>query len=452
MSASYNARVYLSDAPTEPVSSKIPVSSKNGYGTTMSFRFMGGQCCRKKELQYVEHKNKHNNEATKIKQITTAKYIISWHQYAMEASRGNMYNHFVRLSTVRNRAISLVSKCIHHKLGGVIKCIDKLYDILYGCPIDFSKFYADTLCYDCILHFCSNKGKIYTLFAEHYKAYTNWEKVDGGEKELHYLSHSLLKYHCMVKFVLDDYKLYSSIFLLFIYYMKNFNKLKSDIANTELSPFFTDQGYNIGRKGITILWGFEYSFISILSCMKKLMPYFKEKHFRYLIELNYFKICMKTINKYLRLEYMKVLSDNSAYIYHISMTFLMMLNVVIFLNTKVLKYSSLKPKISEIRKWRASFVHQRTEYDNYMHQGILLVTTTSSESKFFSEWNVTYAIKQKSVQLQEFKRCGNCERTNKGLGFKFKLCSQCKLTYYCSRRCQKRNWHHHKGFCCLFND
>lgn len=40
-------------------------------------------------------------------------------------------------------------------------------------------------------------------------------------------------------------------------------------------------------------------------------------------------------------------------------------------------------------------------------------------------------------------RCYNCNKVTKDI----KACSGCKVTYYCSRECQKKDWSMHKREC-----
>ena len=38
------------------------------------------------------------------------------------------------------------------------------------------------------------------------------------------------------------------------------------------------------------------------------------------------------------------------------------------------------------------------------------------------------------------KKCGNHECKIKKYGMKMKICKECKMVYYCGRRCQKKHW------------
>ena len=46
-------------------------------------------------------------------------------------------------------------------------------------------------------------------------------------------------------------------------------------------------------------------------------------------------------------------------------------------------------------------------------------------------------------------RCSSeqCNKFQKYIEDPFKLCGGCKMTYYCSRSCQKRAWPQHKSYC-----
>lgn len=43
--------------------------------------------------------------------------------------------------------------------------------------------------------------------------------------------------------------------------------------------------------------------------------------------------------------------------------------------------------------------------------------------------------------LEHEKQCANCSKEA------IKKCSQCVITYYCSRECQVENWTIHKSIC-----
>lgn len=46
--------------------------------------------------------------------------------------------------------------------------------------------------------------------------------------------------------------------------------------------------------------------------------------------------------------------------------------------------------------------------------------------------------------------CSHCFKTKSQLGLtaaKLQRCSACKITHYCSKKCQQANWATHKSFC-----
>ena len=45
------------------------------------------------------------------------------------------------------------------------------------------------------------------------------------------------------------------------------------------------------------------------------------------------------------------------------------------------------------------------------------------------------------------RRCGQCGVWQSDTERKLERCSGCKLVYYCSRECQKRDWKEHKAHC-----
>ncbi|KAF2437850.1 hypothetical protein P171DRAFT_526628 [Karstenula rhodostoma CBS 690.94] len=46
-------------------------------------------------------------------------------------------------------------------------------------------------------------------------------------------------------------------------------------------------------------------------------------------------------------------------------------------------------------------------------------------------------------------KCGNCDRTSTANGSALLRCSRCKLTWYCNRKCQRKDWKNHKLRCDL---
>ena len=49
--------------------------------------------------------------------------------------------------------------------------------------------------------------------------------------------------------------------------------------------------------------------------------------------------------------------------------------------------------------------------------------------------------------VREYPVCENCKQSSDGSSKPFQRCSACRLTYYCSRNCQKLDWRHHKHVC-----
>lgn len=63
--------------------------------------------------------------------------------------------------------------------------------------------------------------------------------------------------------------------------------------------------------------------------------------------------------------------------------------------------------------------------------------------------NNCYKTKSKSIEVAKMKVCANCRKISRD----FKSCMNCnKLTYYCSKNCQKENWKIHKKLCIKLSD
>eukprot|EP01084_Bolivina_argentea_P053143 97572_1 len=226
-----------------------------------------------KELSWCLHNRKNLSQ---FKAITV--FIDSWKQYALQASSGKVFQHFAQFVMIKNKRLSSPNTCIHHQFGTVEKCIDKLLETLYGSIFNFQLFDNNTLCDECLLYLCSQKRNIETLFDQYYKEYTNWyQNIEGHcvfnrHRELLYLLNCLLKYHCFVKYILNNDKLYKKIFRLFIYYMQHFNdtKLKTMLKDNRFCrQYVCEHGYAFIKLNILYLWDFEYNIIGIFGCMKK---------------------------------------------------------------------------------------------------------------------------------------------------------------------------------------
>ena len=57
-------------------------------------------------------------------------------------------------------------------------------------------------------------------------------------------------------------------------------------------------------------------------------------------------------------------------------------------------------------------------------------------------------IETTEVEGVQVTSCGNCGIDEETLG-QFRMCSQCKSTYYCNSECQKSHWKIHKKECKL---
>lgn len=58
-------------------------------------------------------------------------------------------------------------------------------------------------------------------------------------------------------------------------------------------------------------------------------------------------------------------------------------------------------------------------------------------------------LRNQSFEDPSFKPSG-CSTCHKGDPLNLKLCSRCKMTYYCSVQCQRADWQQHKLLCTLF--
>lgn len=69
--------------------------------------------------------------------------------------------------------------------------------------------------------------------------------------------------------------------------------------------------------------------------------------------------------------------------------------------------------------------------------------------------NGKYYLDCTKKQLKKFMKngfcdriCRNCEKSGKRK--EMKVCSRCKISWYCSQKCQKEYWNKHKKFCKKF--
>eukprot|EP01084_Bolivina_argentea_P298237 513922_1 len=426
-----------------------------------------------KELQW--HKwmleNPNYDDKERREWLKNTVFISNWNQYAFEASEGKIHAHLIYLYFVKNRKLSSSANCVHQRFGGVIQCVKQLRDVLLGSLFGFRDFLKSEICYNCLMTFCSQNKFVENLFHKYYKQCTNWNTSEKialmWVKEIHYLSGCLLKYRCMVKYVLNNEKLYTKIFSLFVCYMKNFHRLEKDFADTTLIFADNDQGYCFSIQGMHTLHTFEYNFNGILSCIRKLMCYFRQQHLIKLIEMNYFKYFTQFLNKFFAMKYMKVLTDNvkpgANLEFKGSCTIFAVVSVITFINYRLMKKVELKDIIdqkmrgkfhnlvSAIKRTKKHVLHTKIFdkkghlKDTYKYPLMMSAVTN------IKHWNILHLLKQKRYQIRKYKRCGNenCEIdicSHNG----FKLCSQCKIVYYCSKRCQKRDWSHHRLQCKLF--
>ena len=48
-------------------------------------------------------------------------------------------------------------------------------------------------------------------------------------------------------------------------------------------------------------------------------------------------------------------------------------------------------------------------------------------------------------------KCGGCNNMESNRRFNFKTCSNCKVAFYCLKKCQVNSWDHHKNLCQTIN-
>ena len=59
-----------------------------------------------------------------------------------------------------------------------------------------------------------------------------------------------------------------------------------------------------------------------------------------------------------------------------------------------------------------------------------------------------YRLKSK---IFEYHTCSYCKKTDKGEKKRFKKCSKCQRSFYCSKRCQKKDWKSHGYYCHVYS-
>eukprot|EP01084_Bolivina_argentea_P063452 115856_1 len=441
----------------------------------------------RKELEYMEwltHHPEHDPDRAEFTSAQNTDFILTWSEYAHHASKGKISSHFHALSDIKNNKLSKYSQCIHNKFNCIQQCIDKLDNVLYGSPMYFREFASDwILCTDCLLTIC-NKQYICKLFAAIYQQCIKLFQltmidpttfVTYKVKEWTYVACCLLRYINIIKLVLHTDEFYMKIFLSFTYYLQHFSKLKRFIKIMDGSFNITDHGYAIFTIGIEILYLFEYNFVGILTCMRQIAPYFKLKHLTVLVELNCFSIFQKFINEYFNLEYMRIITDSIKLTDQMqiraSMVLCLSLCVIQLINCKVFKQYKLITDVSMKRKFKKTILEIRNVDKNMATMLRMYRTITpmfyQQQDRFYLKDDCKYsfykyflkmstgfitlshktALQKKRKQVRNHKFCGNEKCRNGNCIKKLRLCGQCRFVYYCSKKCQKKHWCHHRAMC-----
>eukprot|EP01083_Nonionella_stella_P010299 29381_1 len=437
------------------------------------------------DAQYIQWLER-NPDFDSLYHCKSKAVISTWKDYAFHTSEGRITDHLSSMIAFDDERISSRSKCIHNDLMSSANCAHSLYIVLSGSVMLFRKFLYNTLCYDCLMLLCSDLQNIERLFAEYHTIITHWDLNDSHQplpfgKEIHYLSSLLLRYQSFVIFVLDHDTLYSKIFSMFVFYMKNFKRLRDAIKDESIFFYTTDQGYQINKRCIHVVYMFEYTFNAILSVMRRIMRYFKPKHLRQLIEMNYFKYFTEFVAELFDLEYMRILTDSVIPQHNMvvksTVTLFQLLSVVEYINEQVLnklkntkrhiKIQETKEKIkrfnsavnllkaclndpiyveSSLKQIFKNFRYLKEEFKCFFMMNVMKCNTGSI-------WTVQKIMESKSIQRTKLRRCGSryCQTNNQILSGKtLKLCNQCKIVFYCNKHCQKMDWLNHRTYCQLF--
>eukprot|EP01083_Nonionella_stella_P214528 772953_1 len=415
---------------------------------------------------------------------TSFKLIRTWKDYASHNS--HISDHIGRLVIFENEKISCETKCIHNDFNGIQNCIRNVFLALSGSIMMYKKFENARLCYDCLMCLCSDRQNMERLFNEYHAVLTQWDTKSDTcyrvpiARELHYLSAILFKYQSFTMFVLNHDSLCDKIFSLFIFYMKNFKRLRHDIKDKSVLFHPTDQGYLLRQRGIVVSCLFEYTFNAILSSMRRLMCYFKTKHLQKLIQMNYFKHFIAFTDALFDLEYMRIVTDSmipgQPMTFRGTVTLFQLFSVVRYINFRVINKLSLpkqnikqRNKIFKIKKTLKAFDNTVNKFNdgNYVMPNLWRIFRDGrylrdeykcyflmSSLTSLDIWSVRAILKRKSNQRRKLKRCGNssCAQdiNTASVGQTFKLCGRCRIVFYCSKNCQKRHWLNHRVHCKAF--
>ena len=82
------------------------------------------------------------------------------------------------------------------------------------------------------------------------------------------------------------------------------------------------------------------------------------------------------------------------------------------------------------------------EMKDFNHvQGIIESAITSNQYSSYYQ----FALQCTPVETEA--QCHICGEMESDLGVRMKKCGKCKLTFYCSKKCQKKDWKYHKKLC-----
>eukprot|EP01084_Bolivina_argentea_P187486 322935_1 len=212
---------------------------------------------------------------------------------------------------------------------------------------------------------------------------------------------------------------------LFKIFLKYWNSMSEIDSNANFDGMLMKQ---LGYKGINVdnIWylkifsGFKKyladKYIDITYCFYSMMEYLRRKHLKQKYLGRYIGIIESKIGN-------KNISDNDKY--------QCILNLI-------WKKLALKYK----------------EYNINMEQMVsmkLILLPTNFNCKFNNGLDIDYKIRKKIIRRIKCGNYGKCKKTMSKMRIheKMKLCSQCKMTYYCCRKCQKYHWKHVHSFCCV---